>query len=78
MVRHEMRGRLGDGRAKRRELSGMGGSVELANDADGVPLAELGGMKPYTTIPTLIDRELILYESRVMVEDLDGRLPHPP
>ncbi len=32
----------------------------------------------YVSLPTLIDRELILYDSRVIVEYLDERYPHPP
>ncbi len=33
---------------------------------------------PYGDLPTLIDRELVLYESKVMMEYLDERFPHPP
>ena len=29
-------------------------------------------------MPTLVDRELVLYESKVMMEYLDERFPHPP
>jgi RNA polymerase-associated protein len=33
---------------------------------------------PYGDLPTLIDRDLVLYESKVMMEYLDERFPHPP
>ena len=29
-------------------------------------------------MPTLVDRELVLYESSVVIEYLDERFPHPP
>lgn len=40
--------------------------------------AELSELNPYNSLPTLIDRELTLYETRVMMEYLDERFPHPP
>jgi RNA polymerase-associated protein len=36
------------------------------------------GKYPYTSLPTLIDRDLALYESTVVMEYLDERYPHPP
>ena len=33
---------------------------------------------PYHSLPTLLDRDLVLYESKVMMEYLDERFPHPP
>ena len=33
-------------------------------------------LNPYNTVPTLIDRDLVLYDSRVIVEYLDERFPH--
>ncbi len=35
-------------------------------------------VNPYHTLPTLIDRDLVLYDSRVIIEYLDERFPHPP
>lgn len=40
--------------------------------------AELSELNPYNTLPTLVDRELTIYETRVMMEYLDERFPHPP
>jgi len=59
-------------------LAEKGVSVEMI-EADSVhPSAELSEVNPYNTLPTLVDRELVLYESKVMMEYLDERFPHPP
>ena len=48
-------------------------------DVDGVNLPEdLLDLNPYHSVPTLIDRDLVLYDSRVIIEYLDERFPHPP
>jgi len=47
--------------------------VDLSN-----PPEDLSELNPYNTVPTLIDRDLVLYNSRVIVEYLDERFPHPP
>ena len=39
---------------------------------------DLLALNPYGTVPTLIDRDLVLYESRIIMEYLDERFPHPP
>ena len=39
---------------------------------------ELKIISPYNDFPTLVDRELILQNSRVIIEYLDERFPHPP
>ncbi|MEW8314634.1 MAG: glutathione S-transferase N-terminal domain-containing protein [Candidatus Thiodiazotropha endolucinida] len=39
---------------------------------------EVMELNPYGTLPTLVDRELKLYESRIIMEYLDERFPHPP
>lgn len=39
---------------------------------------ELASLNPYNTLPTLVDRELVLYEAGIMMEYLDERFPHPP
>lgn len=38
----------------------------------------LVAINPYQTVPTLIDRDLVLYEARIIMEYLDERFPHPP
>jgi len=50
-----------------------------AIDVDlNTPPEDLSELNPYNTVPTLIDRDLVLYDSRVIVEYLDERFPHPP
>ena len=40
--------------------------------------ARLGESNPYGETPTLLDRDLILYDTSVIIEYLDERFPHPP
>ena len=55
------------------------GILTEINNIDGSVVPEdLMALNPYVSLPTLIDRELILYDSRVIVEYLDERYPHPP
>ena len=35
-------------------------------------------LNPYATLPTLVDRDLVLYDAQVIIEYLDERFPHPP
>ena len=35
-------------------------------------------LNPYGTLPTLVDRELVLYDANIIAEYLDERFPHPP
>lgn len=41
-------------------------------------IEDLYDLNPYNTVPTLVDRDLVLYESRIIMEYLDERFPHPP
>ena len=48
-------------------------------DVDGTDMLEdLLDLNPYHSVPTLVDRDLVLYDSRVIIEYLDERFPHPP
>ena len=48
-------------------------------DSDPTNLPEdLLDLNPYHSVPTLVDRDLVLYDSRVIIEYLDERFPHPP
>ncbi|HEB94590.1 MAG TPA: stringent starvation protein A [Gammaproteobacteria bacterium] len=42
------------------------------------PSEDLMALNPYGTVPTLVDRDLVLYDSQVIMEYLDERFPHPP
>lgn len=35
-------------------------------------------INPYGTVPTLVDRDLVLYNGNIILEYLDERFPHPP
>lgn len=39
---------------------------------------ELMDLNPYNSVPTLVERDLVLYEPRIIMEYLDERFPHPP
>lgn len=53
-------------------------TVEIV-DVDPLDLPdEVMDFNPYGTLPTLVDRDLKLYESRIIMEYLDERFPHPP
>ncbi len=59
-------------------LAEKGVTVDLIEADEGHPPTELSEVNPYNSLPTLIDRDLVLYESKVMMEYLDERFPHPP
>jgi RNA polymerase-associated protein len=59
-------------------LAEKGVTVDLIEADSAHPPAELADLNPYNSLPTLVDRELVLYESKVMMEYLDERFPHPP
>lgn len=59
-------------------LAEKGIAVDITDvDVDHLP-DEVMDFNPYGTVPTLVDRDLRLYESRIIMEYLDERFPHPP
>lgn len=59
-------------------LAEKGVAVDVIDShVDDLP-EDLAGLNPYNSLPTLLDRELVLYEPNVMMEYLDERFPHPP
>jgi len=46
-------------------------------DIDALP-EDLIELNSYNTEPTLVDRDLVLYDSNIIMEYLDERFPHPP
>ena len=59
-------------------LAEKGITVEIIDvDASHKP-EDLIDLNPYNTVPTLVDRELVLYDSNTIMEYLDERFPHPP
>ena len=59
-------------------LAEKGVNVDIIPVKQGEVPSDLLAVNPYGTIPTLIDRELVLYEARIIMEYLDERFPHPP
>lgn len=55
---------------------GVAAEIEFVDGAN-LP-QELLDLNPYGSIPTLIDRDLTLYEPHIALEYLDERFPHPP
>ena len=53
-------------------------NIEIANVVGPELPEDLMDLNPYHTVPTLVDRDLTLYDSRVIIEYLDERFPHPP
>ena len=53
-------------------------NIEIANVIGNDLPEDLMDLNPYHTVPTLVDRDLTLYDSRVIIEYLDERFPHPP
>lgn len=47
--------------------------LSLANEAE-----KLLELNPYGTLPTLVDRDLVLYSAPIILEYLEERFPHPP
>lgn len=59
-------------------LAEKGVAVDILDCTEGNKPSELADINPYNSLPTLVDRDLVLYESNVMMEYLDERFPHPP
>jgi stringent starvation protein A len=59
-------------------LAEKGVNVDILPVKKGTLPDELLTVNPYGTVPTLIDRELVLYEAQIIMEYLDERFPHPP
>jgi stringent starvation protein A len=53
-------------------------NIEVIELKPGETSEDLLDLNPYNTLPTLVDRELVLYEPRIIMEYLDERFPHPP
>lgn len=59
-------------------LAEKGITVEIHDvDTNNLP-EDLLDLNPYATVPTMVDRDLVLYNARVLIEYLDERFPHPP
>jgi len=52
--------------------------IEIVSVTPGRFPEDLLDLNPDHSLPTLVDRDLVLYDSRVIIEYLDERFPHPP
>ncbi|MFN3234692.1 MAG: glutathione S-transferase N-terminal domain-containing protein [Gammaproteobacteria bacterium] len=59
-------------------LAEKGVAVDYVSLREGEIPEDLADLNPYNTLPTLCDRDLVLYQSRIIMEYLDERFPHPP
>lgn len=59
-------------------LAEKGVSVEVIHLDTKDKLEDLFELNPYGSSPTLIDRDLVLYDANIIMEYLDERFPHPP
>ena len=39
---------------------------------------DLSEINPYNSVPTLVDRDIVIYDSRTILDYLEERFPHPP
>lgn len=59
-------------------LAEKGVTVDIVDVEDNNKPEDLAALNPYNEVPTLVDRELSLYQSGIIMEYLDERFPHPP
>jgi RNA polymerase-associated protein len=59
-------------------LAEKGVAVDVINTDANDKLEDLLELNPYGNAPTLVDRELVLYDANIIMEYLDERFPHPP
>jgi RNA polymerase-associated protein len=59
-------------------LCEKGIGIDIVNVTPGRFPEDLLDLNPDHSLPTLVDRDLVLYDSRVIMEYLDERFPHPP
>lgn len=59
-------------------LAEKGVNVEIKEINPNDPSEELIMLNPYQSLPTLVDRDLVIYSSQIIMEYLDERFPHPP
>ncbi|MEJ2043612.1 MAG: glutathione S-transferase N-terminal domain-containing protein [Reinekea sp.] len=59
-------------------LAEKGVTVDIKDHEPNAVPKEVSDINPYNSLPTLVDRDLVLFEHHVMMEYLDERFPHPP
>lgn len=56
---------------------GISYEIVTVEDIENPP-EDLIEYNPYNTVPTLVDRESVLFDTATIIEYLDERFPHPP
>src|SRR5579872_3948074 len=59
-------------------LAEKGVAVEVIHLDSKEKMEDFLELNPYGTSPTLVDRDLVLYDANIIMEYLDERFPHPP
>lgn len=59
-------------------LAEKGISAEIVYVDPADPPEDFTELNPYGNLPSMVDRDLVLYNSRIIMEYLDERFPHPP
>jgi RNA polymerase-associated protein len=59
-------------------LAEKASEIDIINVVPGRYPEDLLDLNPYRSLPTLVDRDLVLYDARVIIDYLDERFPHPP
>lgn len=59
-------------------LAEKGVAVDVVDVDPSNKPEDLVELNPYNSLPTLFDRDLVLYQSTIIMEYLDERFPHPP
>jgi stringent starvation protein A len=59
-------------------LAEKANEIEIISVVPGRYPEDLLDLNPYRNLPTLVDRDLVLYDARVIIDYLDERFPHPP
>lgn len=59
-------------------LAEKGVAVEVIPLDNKDRMEDLLELNPYGSSPTLVDRDLVLYDPNIIMEYLDERFPHPP
>jgi stringent starvation protein A len=59
-------------------LAAKGVTYDMVTVDPANPPEDLIDLNPYHSVPTLVERDLVLYAASVVSEYLDERYPHPP
>ena len=59
-------------------LAEKASEIDVISVVPGRYPEDLLDLNPYRSLPTLVDRDLVLYDARVIIDYLDERFPHPP